>query len=256
MNNHRDPIRWADWLLAAATVLLAALLIGQCLAIYSAGTSPDNFNAAGVKINAIYTREGVALRLSRIAWAFWLWAAALAAAVICRRLRPLTRKALPPSPETRLWLIAARREPTPAMEKEERFRRLAGWLCAAACVLCAGFSAWYLLDRRHFTSTDLETVMAAMAVRVFPLVLLGLAALMALAQARYRSVLREIAAAQAAPPRPAEKPIEGRRPWRPGLRAALYLAALALLVAGILNGGMYDVLVKAVNICTECIGLG
>lgn len=40
------------------------------------------------------------------------------------------------------------------------------------------------------------------------------------------------------------------------LRAALYAAAIAMVIAGILNGGMRDVLVKAVNICTECIGLG
>lgn len=40
------------------------------------------------------------------------------------------------------------------------------------------------------------------------------------------------------------------------LRKTLYLTALALLVWGVLNGGMYDVLVKAIQICTECIGLG
>ncbi len=39
-------------------------------------------------------------------------------------------------------------------------------------------------------------------------------------------------------------------------RAALYMAAAAMLIAGALNGGMRNVLVKAVNICTECIGLG
>ena len=39
------------------------------------------------------------------------------------------------------------------------------------------------------------------------------------------------------------------------LRGALYVAA-ALIVCGIANGGMRDVLVKAINICTECIGLG
>ena len=33
-------------------------------------------------------------------------------------------------------------------------------------------------------------------------------------------------------------------------------AALALIVLGVLNGGLRDVLVKAVNLCTECIGLG
>ncbi len=40
------------------------------------------------------------------------------------------------------------------------------------------------------------------------------------------------------------------------IRAALIVVALALIVAGILNGGLRDVLYKAINICTECIGLG
>ncbi len=40
------------------------------------------------------------------------------------------------------------------------------------------------------------------------------------------------------------------------LRAVLYVGAAALVIAGIANGGMRDVLIKAINICTECIGLG
>ena len=40
------------------------------------------------------------------------------------------------------------------------------------------------------------------------------------------------------------------------VRIALYAAALVLIVLGINNGGMRDVLIKAINICTECIGLG
>ena len=39
-------------------------------------------------------------------------------------------------------------------------------------------------------------------------------------------------------------------------RLILLAAGAALMVLGILNGGAHDVLVKAVNICTECIGLG
>lgn len=39
--------------------------------------------------------------------------------------------------------------------------------------------------------------------------------------------------------------------------SALVIGIAALLIAlGIANGGMRDVLVKASNICTECIGLG
>ena len=36
----------------------------------------------------------------------------------------------------------------------------------------------------------------------------------------------------------------------------LFILAAMLLVLGIFNGGLKDVLIKAVNICTECIGLG
>ena len=40
------------------------------------------------------------------------------------------------------------------------------------------------------------------------------------------------------------------------IRAALIVLAALLIVAGIHNGGLRDVLYKAKNICTECIGLG
>ena len=40
------------------------------------------------------------------------------------------------------------------------------------------------------------------------------------------------------------------------VRVALLLAAGALMVLGAMNGSMEDVLRKAINICTECIGLG
>ena len=43
---------------------------------------------------------------------------------------------------------------------------------------------------------------------------------------------------------------------RGALRAGLYAVAIVFIVLGVMNGGLRDVLVKAVNICTECIGLG
>ena len=39
-------------------------------------------------------------------------------------------------------------------------------------------------------------------------------------------------------------------------RAALFIIAAVFIVAGIMNGSMEDVFIKAVNICSECIGLG
>ena len=43
---------------------------------------------------------------------------------------------------------------------------------------------------------------------------------------------------------------------RTAVRAVLLILAAAMIIAGILNGSMKDVLVKAVNLCTECVGLG
>ena len=40
------------------------------------------------------------------------------------------------------------------------------------------------------------------------------------------------------------------------IRGGLFIAALVFIIAGILNGSLQDVLIKATKICTECIGLG
>ena len=40
------------------------------------------------------------------------------------------------------------------------------------------------------------------------------------------------------------------------IRTILLLIAVGFISWGVFNGGLYDVLVKAINICTECIGLG
>ena len=40
------------------------------------------------------------------------------------------------------------------------------------------------------------------------------------------------------------------------IRLAFLLAAVICIIAGMANGNMRDILIKATNICTECIGLG
>ena len=56
---------------------------------------------------------------------------------------------------------------------------------------------------------------------------------------------------------PTPRPIRYTDAPRQGA-ARLVLASLALLfiILGVMNGGARDVLIKAINICTECIGLG
>ena len=40
------------------------------------------------------------------------------------------------------------------------------------------------------------------------------------------------------------------------LRTAVFALTVALIVLGILNGGLEDVLAKGAAVCTECVGLG
>ena len=40
------------------------------------------------------------------------------------------------------------------------------------------------------------------------------------------------------------------------VKCVIIISAVVLLVLGAINGGMGDVFGQAVNICTECIGLG
>ena len=46
------------------------------------------------------------------------------------------------------------------------------------------------------------------------------------------------------------KSMEGR------LQKYTKIAAVVFIILGVMNGSMKDVLVKAIKICTECVGLG
>lgn len=45
-------------------------------------------------------------------------------------------------------------------------------------------------------------------------------------------------------------------PYAGSIRLILTAIALLFIILGVMNGGAKDVLIKAINICTECIGLG
>ena len=83
-------------------------------------------------------------------------------------------------------------------------------------------------------------------------------ALMQLAPLGIAWLISLIGAAWVQPAAPREKqrviPAEGDAAGR--TRLILYALAILLVILGVMNGGMRDVLVKAINICTECIGLG
>ena len=256
---HKKSIATAA--LVALTLALCVALCASAIAIYAGGLAARA--ETGRSTLPIYTREGVGSALLRVSPIAALWLAAVAATLALRRGENARKPARPAGMEA-LRLLSARVEKPPfAALRERRLRRIymavtGGLLCAlTVCALV------YLLDHAHFTSWDLEQVTGDMLRAVAPLAALGFAALCLCAHLNDRSRAREIGALrQTLRANPAAGrvyvPYKGAadtraRVW---LRAALYAVAIALVIAGVLNGGMNDVLIKAINICTECIGLG
>lgn len=248
---------FAYWIFTASTLLAAALLMVQCASIYWEGTSAANQTASGVYLHPVFSREIVAARFAEISWALMLWLIAFAAVLCCKRIHPV------PSPkgaklplENRLTLMRNGVVPTLAMAKEERLRHAAKLIAAIVSIGGMAVVAFYVLNPANFASRDLESVMGAMLAYTAPWIALVFVTLAVLSEVCHQSMLRDLKEGKTAAKRSTRlaKPKERRLPIAASL--ILYAAAIGLLAAGVMNGGMVDVLVKAINICTECIGLG
>ena len=235
--------------LGVSAALAAALMIAQTAAIYREGLAGGG---------QMYTAEIIAARFSAIAVPVLLFCGLTLFALLLRLFLPQDEPKTPPmTPETRLAAILPVTDgKTPAMQKEEARRRRITALLALLQAGCVIRVLAVALRPERFSSMDLETEMAV----ALPQLLLPVAAalLAGIVGTVYlgRSRAREAQYAAAAPRRPREKKPTGNGRALTAVRLALLAAAVAFIVLGILNGGMYDVLVKAINICTECVGLG
>lgn len=247
------------WILTAATVAVCLLLCWQAIDIYLTGNSPDNFSAPGVRIAPVYTREVVGERLRALSPALFAYLALAAGGLVLQAAGGEKGKGSNPfQAEERLRIARARAAEIPAEAREEQRRRRNIRLAAGAVMLCCGAAGGaYLLNGDNFSDLNLEPVVGRMMLHVCPWAAVALAAAAAASVLCGRSALREIDLLKTAPRKedgpaaPPEKPNV-----LPVLRAVLYAAAILLIALGVSNGGLWDVLVKAVNICTECIGLG
>lgn len=245
----------ATWLLrivAAATLLMALLLCWHCVDIYRQHVNRDAADALQVNM---YRPDDVGARLQSMVIPAAAYAVLCAAAGVADAGQRVVRPGL--TAANRLRLLRARREPDPSVSRLEGARRNRYRItCGAVIILCAAIALRYLLDGANFTSWELETVMGQLLLNVAPWAAIALAAGycgMLLCDA---SREREIAALKSLPAVPVRSAaIRPARSLHP-LRIALYAIAVLFIVLGVMNGGLRDVLVKAINICTECIGLG
>ena len=247
---------WLRGAVAVMTLLLAALLCWQCIDIYAVGNAPENLTADGVHVEQVYRTDDVGARLMTLAIPAAAYIVLIALAAIVQRCAPKKPEASAMTADNRLRLMKRRVAELPeAARYEETLRRNIWLTTAAVLLLCAVMAGLFLLNGDNFVSWDLEIVMGEMLVHVAPWAAVALLAVYIALRACDKSCLRE---AEALKGLPAGKPAPLQEKPFPAsvLRADLYAAAIVFIVLGAMNGGLRDVLVKAINICTECIGLG
>lgn len=238
------------------TLMLAAvaiMLMVACVDIYRTGDHP-------------FTPDVVAAAFSGIALPVYICLGLLAVGVILHPLLPTKDEANPELDRAVVKRLSARTdlslcpaEVASAVKKERTLRLVLRFVTLGLLAIGAVVFLLYALSFERFSMEDINGSVIAAMWWLLPCV--GVPCLCGIISAFVNrvSIRREIAALKAAPaearkaaPAPAQKPAVGVIV----ARCVIIGLAIGFIVGGLTYEGWADVLTKAINICTECIGLG
>ena len=243
-------------------VLCGVCLIIACLSIYDGG-------------NGSFSRAAVGVQFKKFMIPLILCLAGLVVGMVLSLILPREPKKVKGqmAPADAIRRLEARIDPATCPHeliqerKQERTLRLI--LRIAATVVCVAVAipcCIHLFNLSNFDDTGkglTEDILAAM-MWVLPAAAVGLSAWVVVTLVCHYSLKRELSLVKEAlkvAPKKEKSPsrAEDTRKKRIilwSVRGGVLLVALVFIILGIFNGGMKDVLEKAIRICTECIGLG
>ena len=252
-----DRKKWiymlSDWLLTAAIIAAGICLIVACLRIYYSGGEQ------------IYTPEKVAAAFAPIAVPVYICLGLIVVSFILPLILKRSEGKAPRTKDVAMELKRLRLTRDPAAADEEKkaaLKKLTNrdWLeilCIAGSTLPLAFFFDYAINSDHFTRDNAkitESIVAAMYVFV-PCMAVSFGCDVLSAYRTRRKMERQIAILKQCPPL-TQKPVIKKDRFAPVFRYVVLGLAVACMVYGLATGGWQDVLTKAVNICTECVGLG
>lgn len=240
--------------LSILIVIAGICLMVQCVSIYRSGDQP-------------FSREAVAAHFAPIAVPVWLCVAAVFGGFALDLL-------LPKAPEKGIrqkqygMILENLREKKDlslcgealrnAIAAEQKSRALHKRICGILCAVCAVIFLCYGMNPANFHQSEINASMIRAMYVLLPCLCVSFACGIFTARHCSASIQREISLLKQAPSGGAcvsDQPSASKN--KTGLlRWAVALLAVALLVFGAFSGGTEDVLTKAINICTECVGLG
>lgn len=233
-------------------VVAGVCLMAACLGIYLSGDDP-------------FTRQSVAAAFAPISVPVYLCLCLVVLGFVLELIAPKEQRPAVVGKQRRAILSRLRSQAdasqAPRELQQQIFRarqlyRLGHILSWVLMGLGALIFAAYLLSADRFSVEDINASVLRCTVAAAVCFAVPLGWIMANAYWRIRVMDREIACLKQLPKAvPASQPAKkASSVWIAQL--LIVAVAVALIFYGAFTGGAADVLVKAINICTECVGLG
>ena len=234
-------------------ILLVIMLSAAAIGIYSEGVARKAIDPSAW----VFTREKAAVALLKNSPVFFLSAAVtIAAAVMGVKNESKPVKDVRIARDLTVMRVKEQSEEMRAEQKKQKIIHAAGWAGFGLCMIPILI---YITNGSHFDRSDaagLELVIGALVLNVVPWAVIGLGCLCISFILLDKSFEKETELARKCPK---GQPAAAAAPNRLALnitRCAVFVTSVTFIILGIFNGSMNDVLIKAIQICTECVGLG
>lgn len=236
-------------LLSVALVVAGVCLMVACVGIYNAGDRP-------------FSPEAVAAAFSGIALPVYICLALVAGGFLLDGFWGIEKKRTAPQKQYAAILNKLHAKAlvqTAPVVAEQKKRKLHKIITLALLAIGSAVFLAFGIRAANFTMEDISGSMATAMYWLLPCIAVPFGYAVFTAYYCRKSMQREIALVKQAIAEGAPAPGEAT-PAKPCclgyVRWAILGLAIALFVYGFFAGGTKDVLTKAVNLCTECIGLG
>lgn len=237
--------------LSVMLIISAICLMAACIEIYLSGDQPFSRESVAAAFSPIAVPVLLCLVLVFLGFILDLFLPKDTAKPVVVKQYSMIVSRMQKKADWNLADIEIQRAVT--MQQNNRRRHML--ISAGLLVIGSVVFLWYALQGGSFHPTDINSSVIKATAVLLPCMAVPFAyAVFAAFYARF-SIKKEIALLKQVPTHPAASN-DSADHILPLIRSLLLCVAVAALLYGFFSGGTADVLAKAINICTECVGLG